>query len=117
MQPVAPSSLHSLRGSVPTGAFMQVPMLPGCAHDWQRPEHSDRQQMLSKQKPLLQSPASAHAAPISAPVATDPPLPDKPPLPPLPPAPDDPPPPPAAPPVPPPPNGLSIDVSPGDPSF
>jgi len=107
MQPFAPSSSQSLRGSVPTGAFMQVPMLPGCAHDWQRPEQSDRQQMLSKQKPLLQSSANAHAAPISAPVATDPPPPDDPPLPPD---------PPAAPPVPPPSNGLSTDVSPGDPS-
>ena len=58
MHPAAPLSSHSLRGSVPTGAFMHVPMLPGCPHDWQRPEQSDRQQTLSKQKPLLQSAAA-----------------------------------------------------------
>ena len=34
---------------------MHVPTLPGCAHDWHRPAQSDRQQMPSKQKPLLQS--------------------------------------------------------------
>src|SRR4029079_12995632 len=67
MQPVTPSSGQSLRGSAPTGTFMQLPALPGCAHDWQRPEQSERQQTLSKQKPLLQSSAIAQAAPISAP--------------------------------------------------
>jgi hypothetical protein len=33
MQPPTPSSGHSLRGSAPTGAFVQVPMLPGWLHD------------------------------------------------------------------------------------
>jgi hypothetical protein len=79
IHPIAPSSGHSSRGSAPTGTFMHVPTLPGCAHDWHNPEQSDRQQMLSKQKPLLQSPAAAHVAPISAPVVADPPLPPAPP--------------------------------------
>src|SRR5215510_699908 len=82
MHPATPSLEQSLRGSDPTGAFMHVPMLPGCAHDWHMPEQSDRQQMLSKQKPLLQSPAAAHVAPISAPVVTEPPAPPAPPAPP-----------------------------------
>jgi hypothetical protein len=79
MQPAAPSSRQSLRGSAPTGTFMQVPTPPGCAHDWQRPEQSDRQQTPSKQNPLLQSPAVVHGAAISPPVVTDPPLPPVPP--------------------------------------
>ena len=41
MQPAMPSSGHSLRGSVPTAAFMHVPALPDSAHDWHRPVHSD----------------------------------------------------------------------------
>jgi hypothetical protein len=49
MQPAMPSSRQSSRGSAPTGTFMQVPTLPGCAHDWHSPEQSDRQQMSSKQ--------------------------------------------------------------------
>src|SRR4051812_7886968 len=107
MQPVTPSSGHSLRGSAPTGTFMQVPTLPGCAHDWHSPAQSDRQQMSSKQKPLLQSARSAHAAPISAPAVVDPPPPPVPPSPPL------PPPIPAPPPVP----DMSIGASlGGDPS-
>src|SRR6185436_17504928 len=90
MQPVTPSSGQSLRGSAPTGTFMQLPALPGCAHDWQRPEQSERQQTLSKQKPLLQSSAIAHTAPISAPVVTVPPPPPVAPAPPAPPPPSPP---------------------------
>src|SRR5262252_4754573 len=108
MQPVAPSSGQSLRGSAPTGTFVQVPTLPGWLHDWHIPEQSERQQTPSKQKPLLQSAASAQVAPISAPVTTEPP-PPPPPAPPLPPI---PPGPPAAPPVPLASIGRSIAVSP-----
>ena len=59
---------------------MHVPTLPGWLHDWQVPAQSERQQTSSKQKPLLQSAAPSHAAPISAPGATDPPVPATPPL-------------------------------------
>src|SRR6185436_1039709 len=112
MQPVMPSSGQSLRGSEPTGTFMQLPTLPGCAHDWQRPEQSERQQTLSKQKALLQSSAIAQAAPISAPVVTAPPAPPVPPAPPAPPPPTPPvPPPPTLPPRPP---VMSMGVSVGD---
>src|SRR5262245_53223557 len=58
---------------------MHVPTLPGCAHDWHRPEQSDRQQILSKQWPLLQSSSIVQAAPTSAPGATEPPAPAVPP--------------------------------------
>src|SRR6185503_333836 len=60
MQPPTPSSEQSLRGSDPTGVFMQVPTLPGWLHDWHMPAQSDRQQTPSKQKPLLQSSAPPH---------------------------------------------------------
>ena len=58
---------------------MHVPTLPGCAHDWQRPEQSERQQILSKQWPLLQSSSIVQVAPTSAPGATEPPAPAAPP--------------------------------------
>lgn len=61
-----PWSGQSSRGSVPTSASTQVPMLPGSAHEWQAPEQSCWQQTLSKQKPLAQSPATEQTSPMPA---------------------------------------------------
>jgi hypothetical protein len=55
---------HSARGSVPASAALHVPRLFVAPQVWQLPLQAVSQQTPSTQKPLAQSPVTAHAVPF-----------------------------------------------------
>jgi hypothetical protein len=63
-QLVAPSSAHSLAGSVPAGTGEQVPTLPAMLQASQAPMQALSQQTPSAQIPLEHSPGAVQSAPI-----------------------------------------------------
>lgn len=64
MQVAAPWSSHWASGSCPAGTLMQVPALPGTAHDLQVPVQAVAQQTPCAQNAELQSPFVPQLAPI-----------------------------------------------------
>jgi hypothetical protein len=63
-QLVAPSSPHSLAGSVPAGTGEQVPILPAMLQAWQASVQVVSQQTPSTQRPFEHSPPAVQSAPI-----------------------------------------------------
>jgi hypothetical protein len=60
----APSSAHSLAGSVPAATGEQVPILPATLQAWQVPLHAVSQQAPSMQWPVAHSPPAVQSAPM-----------------------------------------------------
>ena len=62
--PSLPSHEAAAPHTVPSATGEQVPCFPATAHERHAPHDADPQQNPSVQKPLMQSPAAPHAAPL-----------------------------------------------------